>query len=87
VDRLAAMEAFVRVVETGSFSLAARQLRLGQPAVSKMVAQLEESIPRPTKPASLPERATHIYCRAPPSPARKQLHRPQPGATSESNRG
>jgi DNA-binding transcriptional LysR family regulator len=41
VDRLAAMEAYVRVVETGSFSLTARQLRVGQPAVSKMVAQLE----------------------------------------------
>lgn len=44
MDRLAAMEAFVRVVETGSFSLAARQLHLGQPAVSKMVAQLEERL-------------------------------------------
>jgi DNA-binding transcriptional LysR family regulator len=36
------METFVRVVETGSFSGAARQLRVGQPAVSKSVAQLEE---------------------------------------------
>jgi DNA-binding transcriptional LysR family regulator len=44
VDRLAAMGAFVCVVETGSFSLAARQLHLGQPAVSKMVAQLEERL-------------------------------------------
>jgi DNA-binding transcriptional LysR family regulator len=44
VDRLAAMEAFVRVVETGSFSRAARQLHLGQPAVSKMVAQLEKHL-------------------------------------------
>ncbi|MBR0875008.1 LysR family transcriptional regulator [Bradyrhizobium tropiciagri] len=42
MDRLAAMETFVRVVETGSFSGAARQLRVGQPAVSKSVAQLEE---------------------------------------------
>ena len=42
MDRLAAMETFVRVVETGSFSAAARQLRVGQPAVSKSVAQLEE---------------------------------------------
>jgi DNA-binding transcriptional LysR family regulator len=41
MDRLAAMETFVRVVETGSFSNAARQLRVGQPAVSKTVAQLE----------------------------------------------
>jgi DNA-binding transcriptional LysR family regulator len=35
------METFVRVVETGSFSGAARQLRVGQPAVSKTIAQLE----------------------------------------------
>ena len=41
MDRLASMETFVRVVETGSFSRAARQLRVGQPAVSKSVAQLE----------------------------------------------
>ncbi len=41
MDRLAAMEAFVRVVESGSFSAAARRLRVGQPAVSKTVAQLE----------------------------------------------
>src|SRR5271154_1999462 len=41
MDRLAAMETFVRVVETGSFSVAARGLGLGQPAVSKAVAQLE----------------------------------------------
>jgi DNA-binding transcriptional LysR family regulator len=41
MDRLAAMEAFVRVVEAGSFSGAAKQLRVGQPTVSKTVAQLE----------------------------------------------
>jgi DNA-binding transcriptional LysR family regulator len=44
VDRLAAMEAFVRVVEAGSFSGAARQLRIGQPAVSKTIAQLEDRL-------------------------------------------
>jgi DNA-binding transcriptional LysR family regulator len=42
VDRLAAMEAFVRVVDAGSFSDAAKQLRIGQPAVSKTIAQLED---------------------------------------------
>jgi DNA-binding transcriptional LysR family regulator len=42
MDRLASMETFVRVVETGSFSRAARQLRVGQPAVSKSIAQLEK---------------------------------------------
>ena len=44
VDRLTAMEVFVRVVETGSFSGAARELRVGQPAVSKAVAQLEQRL-------------------------------------------
>jgi DNA-binding transcriptional LysR family regulator len=38
------METFVRVVETGSFSSAARHLRVGQPAVSKAIAQLEERL-------------------------------------------
>jgi len=41
MDRLAVMETFVCVVETGSFSAAARRLGVGQPAVSKAVAQLE----------------------------------------------
>ncbi|HTV37699.1 MAG TPA: LysR family transcriptional regulator [Xanthobacteraceae bacterium] len=44
MDRLAAMEAFVRVVEAGSFSGAAKQLHLGQPAVSKTIAQLEDRL-------------------------------------------
>jgi DNA-binding transcriptional LysR family regulator len=44
MDRMAAMEAFVLVVDTGSFSAAARRLNLGQPAVSKMVAQLEDRL-------------------------------------------
>jgi len=41
MDRFQAMTTFVRVVDTGSFSSAARQLRVGQPAVSKTIAQLE----------------------------------------------
>lgn len=44
MDRLAAMEAFVRVVEAGSFSGAAKQLRVSQPTVSKTVAQLEDRL-------------------------------------------
>ena len=44
MDRLTAMEVLVRVVETGSFSGAARRLRVGQPAVSKTIAQLEERL-------------------------------------------
>ena len=42
MDRLAAMEAFIRVVDAGSFSDAAKQLRIGQPAASKTIAQLED---------------------------------------------
>ncbi|MBN3728110.1 LysR family transcriptional regulator [Burkholderia sp. Ac-20379] len=41
MDRMAAMETFVAVVDAGSFSAAARRLELGQPAVSKSIAQLE----------------------------------------------
>ncbi len=44
MDRLLAMTAFVRVVEAGSFSAAARVLGVGQPAVSKTVAQLEDKL-------------------------------------------
>src|SRR6202000_2867290 len=44
MSRLQAMTAFVRVVETGSFSAAARRLGVGQPAVSKTVAQLEDRL-------------------------------------------
>jgi len=42
MDRLAAIEIFVRVIDTGSFSAAARYQGVGQPAVSKAVAQLED---------------------------------------------
>jgi DNA-binding transcriptional LysR family regulator len=42
MDRHLAMEAFVRVIDTGSFSGAARQMHVGQPAVSKAIAQLED---------------------------------------------
>jgi DNA-binding transcriptional LysR family regulator len=41
MDRYSAMSAFVRVVESGSFSAAAKLLNVGQPAVSKTVAALE----------------------------------------------
>lgn len=44
MDRYQAMETFVRVVEAGSFSSAARALRVGQPAVSKAIAALEERL-------------------------------------------
>ena len=44
MDRFQAMTAFVRVVETGSFSEAARQIGVGQPAISKTIAQLEDRL-------------------------------------------
>jgi len=44
LNRWTAMEAFVRVVDAGSFSAAARHLHLGQPAVSKLIAQLEKRL-------------------------------------------
>ncbi len=42
MDRLQAIETFVRVVDTGSFSTAARLQNVGQPTVSKLIAQLED---------------------------------------------
>lgn len=41
MDRLQAMNVFVRVVETGSFSRAAREFSITQPTVTKMVAAIE----------------------------------------------
>ena len=54
MDRYQAMASFVRVVETGSFSAAARLLNVGQPAVSKTIAQLENRLQ-----VSLLIRSTH----------------------------
>lgn len=54
MDRYQAMLTLVRVVETGSFSAAARQLNVGQPAVSKTIAQLENRLQ-----VSLLIRSTH----------------------------
>jgi Bacterial regulatory helix-turn-helix protein, lysR family len=44
MGRLRDMETFVRVVETGSFSATARDLKTGQPAISKTIAGLEEGL-------------------------------------------
>jgi DNA-binding transcriptional LysR family regulator len=69
VDRLAELEAFVRVIETGSFSAAARQLQMGQPAISKTIALLEERldvrlIHRSTHGLVLTEAGENFYERA-----------------------
>ncbi|MFA7474960.1 MAG: LysR family transcriptional regulator, partial [Castellaniella sp.] len=47
MDLLENMGAFVRVVERGSFSAAARELGMGQPAVSKQVRALEQYLGGP----------------------------------------
>lgn len=44
MDRLTAMQTFVRVVESGSFSAVARELNATQSAVSKQVASLERTL-------------------------------------------
>ena len=44
MDRLDAMQAFVRVIEKGSFSAVAKERGVGQPAVSKQIAALEDEL-------------------------------------------
>jgi DNA-binding transcriptional LysR family regulator len=63
------MEIFVRVVETGSFSAAARDLKLGQPAISKAIASLEDRLRvrllvRSTRQLAPTEAGTAFYERA-----------------------
>lgn len=69
MDRLGAMAQFVRVVEAGSFSAAARILGQGQPAVSKAVAQLEARlgvrlVTRTTRALTLTEAGQLFYAGA-----------------------
>ncbi|MFN5701922.1 MAG: LysR family transcriptional regulator [Betaproteobacteria bacterium] len=44
MDKLVAMQTFIRVVELGSFSKAAADLGVGQPSVTKQIAQLEKHL-------------------------------------------
>jgi LysR family transcriptional regulator for bpeEF and oprC len=44
MDRFSTWQMFVRVVELGSFTRAAKELGLGQPAVSKQIAALEADL-------------------------------------------
>ncbi|HEY1326761.1 MAG TPA: LysR substrate-binding domain-containing protein [Casimicrobiaceae bacterium] len=44
MDRLTAMAAFVRCVERSSFSAVAREMRIAQPTVSKLIASLEDAL-------------------------------------------
>ncbi len=69
MDRLHAMEVFVRVVDSGSFSAAARDLGIGQPSVSKLVAGLEDRLQvrllvRSTRRLSATEAGQAFYERA-----------------------
>lgn len=66
MDRLQAMEMFVRVVETGSFSRAAREFATTQPTVTKQVAAIEARLKvrllnRNTRGVSLTEAGALYY--------------------------
>lgn len=69
MDRLREMEIFARVVEAGSFSAAARDINMGQPAISKTIAGLEDRLgvrllTRSTRKLSPTEAGTAFYERA-----------------------
>lgn len=69
MDRLIAMRQFTTVVEAGSFSAAARRLNMGQPAVSKAIANLEDYLgvrllTRTTRAQHLTEAGQRFYERA-----------------------
>jgi DNA-binding transcriptional LysR family regulator len=66
MDRLGAMEMFVRIVETGNFSAVARELGTTQPTVSKQLTGLEKQLKtrllnRSTRSLSLTEAGTAYY--------------------------
>lgn len=66
MDRLAAMQTFVRVVESGSFSAVAREVRTTQSAISKQVAALERALgarllSRTTRSLSLTEEGERYF--------------------------
>ncbi len=66
MDRLIAMNMFVRVVETGSFSAVAKEMNSTQPTISKNVAELEswlgaKLLNRSTRSLRLTETGTDYY--------------------------
>ena len=66
MDRLTAMEMFVRIVETGSFSAVARELSTTQPTISKQLTGLEKRLNtrllnRSTRKLSLTEPGADYY--------------------------
>lgn len=69
MDRLAAMLTFVRVVESGSFSAVAREIRSTQSGVSKQVAALERELgakllSRTTRSLALTEAGARYFAQA-----------------------
>ncbi len=69
MDRAAEMEIFVHAVEEGSFSAAARTMRLSPSAVSKYISRLEDRLGarllmRTTRQLSLTEEGRAFYERA-----------------------
>lgn len=69
MDRFSLMQTFVRVAETGSVSAAARDLRVGQPAISKHLQALETALnarllQRSTQGIKLTEAGRRYYERA-----------------------
>lgn len=66
MDRLVAMEVFVRIVQTGSFSAVARELGTTQPTISKQLTALEGRVKtrllnRSTRSISLTEAGTAYF--------------------------
>lgn len=66
MDLFDAMQVFVRVVERGSFSAVARELNLGQPAVSKQIRALEQHLggalfARSTRQLALTDQGQRFY--------------------------
>jgi LysR family transcriptional regulator for bpeEF and oprC len=66
MDRLDAMRAFQRVVETGSFSAVARERGVAQPTISKQIAMLEshlgaQLLNRTSRSLSLTESGREFY--------------------------
>ena len=71
MDRFGEMETFARVVESGSFSRAARDLHMTPSAVSKMIGRLEDRLgvrllSRTTRKLSLTEEGRAFYQRVTP---------------------
>jgi DNA-binding transcriptional LysR family regulator len=69
MESLRALNVFLRVAETGSFSAVARELHTTQPSVSRLVAQLEQSLgvrllTRNTRNVALTDVGRSLYERA-----------------------